>query len=177
MGFDSDMVLQRAPAKAAVYGQMVAATPGADASVAVTVSMANGSSYTVDAHIAPSKTTYSMPGWGCSMGKCHLGWIGNAGVANYTTTWKAYLKAAPAGGEYTITAVCTGCNVGPGLSSSSIRRVTFGDVYFCSGQSVSPLIFKLIININLINDYFLEHGAAQHAQLLGQAPANADSRW
>ena len=32
-GFDSDMVLQRAPVTAAVYGQMVAAAPGAAASV------------------------------------------------------------------------------------------------------------------------------------------------
>ena len=120
-GFDSDMVLQRAPAKAAVYGLMVAATAGADASVAITVSTPGGSSYTVPAVIAPAPTYH-------------------AAAANYSASWKAYLQPAPAGGEYTITAVCTGCNVGTGAAgaartSSSILRVTFGDVYFCSGQS------------------------------------------
>ena len=125
-GFDSDMVLQRAPAKAAVYGQLVAAAPGKDPSVAVTVATVGGSSYTVQARIAPAPT-YCLPG-------------SNDCVANYTASWKAYLKPAPTGGEHTITAVCTGCNVGTaaadaGRASSSIHRVTFGDVYFCSGQS------------------------------------------
>ena len=125
-GFDSDMVLQRAPAKAAVYGQMVAAAPGADASVAVTVT-AGGSSYTVQAQITPAPT-YCLK-------------VGKICAANYSATWKAYLRPAPAGGDVTITAVCTGCNVGTatagaaGPASASIRRVTFGDVYFCSGQS------------------------------------------
>lgn len=62
--------------------------------------------------------TYSLPG----------------GAANYSASWKAYLKPAPAGGEYTITAVCTGCGVSVERSTATIHRATYGDVYFCSGS-------------------------------------------
>ena len=48
-------------------------------------------------------------------------------------TWKALLPAQPAGGSYTVSAACT---AGCGNSSATIlRNITFGDVYFCSGQS------------------------------------------
>ena len=114
VGFDSDMVLQRAPAKAAVYGTMVAATPGADASVAVTVTAASGSSYTVQARIAPMALTYCLPGGTCC-------------AANYSATWKAYLKPAPSGGAYTITAVCTGCNVGSGKPPICRTSLSFSE--------------------------------------------------
>ncbi len=155
VGFDSDMVLQRAPAKAAVYGQLFQAGASDQAvegaSVAVTVSeyaalsaplaaaaarmchndrtasftharvpsadRAGGSSYTIQAEVAPIPT-YSLPG----------------GAANYSASWKAYLKPAAAGGEYTITAVCTGCGVSVARSTATIDRATFGDVYFCSGS-------------------------------------------
>jgi len=125
VGFDDDMVLQRAPAKAAVYGHVVG-DGVTGASVAVTVTSASSSdSYTVQAQLAPAPT-YCLPSSGTK--DC---------AANYSASWKAYLKPAPAGGEYTITAVCAGCDVGAEASraSSSIGRVTFGDVYFCSGQS------------------------------------------
>jgi hypothetical protein len=42
--------------------------------------------------------------------------------------WKVLLPPQPAGGSFTITASA-------GSESVSVRRVTFGDVYFCSGQS------------------------------------------
>jgi hypothetical protein len=159
VGFDSDMVLQRAPAKAAVYGQLFQAGARDQAveapSVAVTISeyaalsallaaaraaarmchtdrnplfhghaprllsadRAGGSSYTIQAEVAPT-STYSLPG----------------GAANYSASWKAYLKPAAAGGEYRITAVCTGCGVSVARSTATIHRATFGDVYFCSGS-------------------------------------------
>jgi hypothetical protein len=41
--------------------------------------------------------------------------------------WKAYLKPASAGGSYTITA-------STGDASLVLERVTYGDVYFCSGR-------------------------------------------
>eukprot|EP00755_Sulcionema_specki_P029137 Sspe_Gene.91491::Locus_63007_Transcript_1_1_Confidence_1.000_Length_1105::g.91491::m.91491/K05970/SIAE; sialate O-acetylesterase len=94
-GFSSDMVLQRAPGKAAVYG-MVA--EGAEVEVVVS---GEGKSYTVQA-----------------------GMMGDG-------SWKAYLQPTEAGGEYTVTARCSrGCDY-----SVTLERVTFGDVYFCSGQS------------------------------------------
>eukprot|EP01060_Flectonema_neradi_P035146 TRINITY_DN637_c0_g1_i15.p1 TRINITY_DN637_c0_g1~~TRINITY_DN637_c0_g1_i15.p1 ORF type:complete len:687 (+),score=156.87 TRINITY_DN637_c0_g1_i15:46-2106(+) len=53
------------------------------------------------------------------------------------STWKATLKPKPMGGSYLITATCkSGCT---GLNSTTsvlnLQRVTFGNVYFCSGQS------------------------------------------
>ena len=57
-------------------------------------------------------------------------------VANYTATWKAFLKPAAAGGDYTISATCTaGCTGDAERDTTSIERVTMGDVYVCSGQS------------------------------------------
>ena len=44
------------------------------------------------------------------------------------TAWKALLPPTPAGGSYTVTATA-------GVERVSMRRVTFGDVYFCSGQA------------------------------------------
>ena len=105
-GFSSDMVLQRGPSKAAVYGfgqgpvtVRVAGTDEAGGAV----------SYSVAADPAASAA----------------GGGGGDGV------WKAFLKPSPAGGSYTVTATsATG-------GSAVLERVTYGDVYFCSGQSNS----------------------------------------
>lgn len=43
-------------------------------------------------------------------------------------SWKALLPPKPAGGQYTVTATDAAG------SKSTILRVTFGDVWFCSGQ-------------------------------------------
>ena len=118
-GIDSDMVLQRQPAKAAVYGLVLEA--GATVEVAVSPAGGGGGAYTVPAAVQPATT-----------------WAGPAG-ANYTASWKAYLKPAPAGGSFSITVKCTSsCGTGAGGGSrdtATIERVTHGDVYFCSGQS------------------------------------------
>jgi hypothetical protein len=118
-GIDNDMVLQRAPAKAAVYGSVLEL----GATVEVTVEGGSGGAYTVQADIIPAGNN-NAPG----------------GVT-YAASWKAFLKPAPAGGSLTITAKCTvGCGTGATRSSrdvTSIERVTHGDVYFCSGTSIS----------------------------------------
>ena len=105
-GFSSDMVLQQAPAKAAIYGF-------GEGPVSVTVSgtSAAGASvdYTVDALGADAAATGSTNG---------------ASAAG--PTWKAFLKPAAAGGSYAVTA--------KGASGTVVlHSVTFGDVYFCSG--------------------------------------------
>lgn len=52
--------------------------------------------------------------------------------------WKALLPPHPAGGTYTITVSCTaGCT-----GSATIDDVTFGDVWYCSGQSNMALPFR-----------------------------------
>ena len=53
-------------------------------------------------------------------------------------TWKALLKPAAAGGNYTITAACTGCTEDGSFSKVNISDVTFGDVWHCSGQVKEP---------------------------------------
>jgi hypothetical protein len=56
--------------------------------------------------------------------------IASQGVGNLT--WKALLKPHPAyGGNVTITARCDGCT---GNTSTTISGLTYGDVWFCSGQ-------------------------------------------
>ena len=47
--------------------------------------------------------------------------------------WKATLKPTPSGGgDVTITVTCTGCT---NQTAAVLRHVTFGDVYYCAGQS------------------------------------------
>ena len=53
------------------------------------------------------------------------------------TAWRATLRPAAAShDEHTISASCAGCAAD---SAIVLERVVFGDVYFCSGQSVSCL--------------------------------------
>jgi hypothetical protein len=46
--------------------------------------------------------------------------------------WKAALKPMPSGGDVTVTATCTGC---ANATAAVLRHVTFGDVFYCAGQS------------------------------------------
>jgi hypothetical protein len=47
-------------------------------------------------------------------------------------SWKALLPPMPAGGNFTITATCQGCKGAP--APLVLDGVTFGDVWYCSGQ-------------------------------------------
>jgi hypothetical protein len=51
--------------------------------------------------------------------------------------WKAFLKPAAAGGEYTITVTASDAP-----APITLSRVTFGDVFFCSGQSNMDLALQ-----------------------------------
>ena len=94
------MVLQRAPAKAAVYGTVHGPPSSA---VSVTVTPQSGAPYVVAAQVK--------------------------GATNHVK-WKAFLKPAPAGGNFTIAAKCTnGCQ-----GNATMSDVTFGDVWTCSGR-------------------------------------------
>lgn len=49
--------------------------------------------------------------------------------------WVAYFPPQPAGGDYTVTAECTnGCK---NATAAVIKFLTFGDVWYCAGQSNS----------------------------------------
>jgi hypothetical protein len=52
-------------------------------------------------------------------------------------TWKALLQPTPAGGNYTITAVCTGC--ASNTTTLTLSNAVFGDIWVCAGQSNAML--------------------------------------
>ena len=48
--------------------------------------------------------------------------------------WKACLDPVTTGGDYTVTATCTGC---ANKSAATLQNLTFGDVWYCGGQAPS----------------------------------------
>jgi hypothetical protein len=120
----SNMVLQRGPAKAAVYGVLVG-NMTAEPSVNVTVQASDGSSYSVPAEIGTVQQPWSYPG---------LEWPWN--YEGPFVSWKAVLQPAATGGNYTILAECSDCDgIAREFTRANITNVTFGDVWYCSGQS------------------------------------------
>eukprot|EP01083_Nonionella_stella_P016835 46991_1 len=62
--------------------------------------------------------------------------------------WKVLLpKTYPNGGNYSLTVQCQACSKGAG-SNQTIYNITFGDVYFCSGQSNMQLEMEHTFNRN-----------------------------
>ena len=115
--FGDYMVLQQAPAAAAVYGTVLPGT------TAVTVTVSDGkSSYEVKASVGADATHqprgYVDPATGA-----------NLPVAN--ESWKAILRPAPAGGDWHIAAVAHDAN----SSTATLAHVVFGDMWYCTGQS------------------------------------------
>ena len=106
------VVLQQAPAAAAVYGTVT----GNTTAVTVTVTDAAGAAYAVPAAVAADGT------------------------------WKALLRPAPAGGDFNITAtaVCATESV-----SAVLLHATFGDVWYCGGQSNMALPLQNTLSRNL----------------------------
>eukprot|EP00040_Diaphanoeca_grandis_P042178 m.264329 g.264329 ORF g.264329 m.264329 type:complete len:830 (+) comp55607_c0_seq1:15-2504(+) len=62
--------------------------------------------------------------------------------------WKALLKAAPSGGSYTLT-------LEQGTTSVAIVNVTFGDVWYCGGQSNMALPILHTFSRNISRDAIL----------------------
>ena len=114
----SHMVLQQAPAAAAVYG------PAPVGATSVTVTVSDGkTSYDVVAKVGKDATHQPV------------GYVDPKSGANLPITnfsWKAVLHPTAAGGDYSITAKCTGCT---GAPTATLEHVTFGDMWYCSGQS------------------------------------------
>ena len=143
----SGMVLQRAPEQAAVYGALGAPpAPARDAlsappSVSVTVSSSSSSS---------SFASYTVP----------------AAIVDDGVNWKALLKLTPKGGSYTITVSCaSGCNVTH--ATASITDVTFGDVWYCGGQSNMALPVLHTFSRNLTTTAILKHGKYGNIRMSG----------
>jgi len=216
-GFTSDMVLQRGPAQAAIYGLVVPSSPGVIPSVTVTLDSGSGSPLVIKALIdvsvvkgggtecdalciKNSMCTDTGSSSACALPSCSFGCLFAAHTASYqdctamcnkstgcsfdldnweldmcggftndvcsggcgsfqqcyagcafsfnkpapSLAYKALLPPQAAGGSFTISVACTsGClPVDEGVTIQ-LERVTFGDVFFCSGQSVSVCVFIL----------------------------------
>eukprot|EP00040_Diaphanoeca_grandis_P010747 m.55043 g.55043 ORF g.55043 m.55043 type:complete len:828 (+) comp22015_c0_seq1:144-2627(+) len=137
--FGDDMVLQRAPAKAAVYGFT---SPGAK-SVKVTVYSEGKELYSVDAAVG-TNATHQPFGESYGVRPCPKESCPKDDMAAFNpwnqpqVTWKALLQPTPATANgppqsYNITAVCDGCT--GNVTSETIHNVVFGDLWYCSGQS------------------------------------------
>ena len=116
--FGDYMVLQQGPAAAAVYG------PAPTGATAVSVTVGGTMSYEVAAVVGKGATHQPV------------GYVDPSGqpLPALANSWKAVLKPAAAGGDFTVTARCTkGC--GDNATAVKIAHVTFGDVWYCSGQS------------------------------------------
>jgi hypothetical protein len=133
-GFGSNMVLQRGPGSSAVYGFL---PPGATGAV---VTLTNTGTGTVVANLTASLNATAQafgPGFGarpCPKAVCPPYDMNTFTPFNHTiSTWKALLPPQPAGGDFSVSVACIGCAAG--TQPLSIVNVTFGDVWFCSGQS------------------------------------------
>ena len=110
--FTDNAVLQKSDSQAAaVYGVSFREATKISASVSVLVEEAGKASYTLKAEVRP------VPGH------------------NNNVTWKALLRPhSEQGGNLTITATCASCSSNATLNTAQIQDVTYGDVWFCSGQ-------------------------------------------
>ena len=115
------MVLQQQPAKACVYGTI-------DGSAAtVKISSAGGDAafeaYEVAAEITAGSGAFKL--------------------------FKGCLAPHPAGGDFTVTATCTGCT---NTTTATLEHVTFGDVWYCGGQSNMALPLSHTLSRNISRD-------------------------
>eukprot|EP01051_Picozoa_sp_SAG22_P017011 SAG22_NODE_2529_length_2473_cov_3.477675_4_plen_326_part_00 len=120
--FTNHTVLQRAPETSAVYGVVVGGAKNVEVAMSGTSESGELEDVAGIAATVDSSTTAQF------------------GYAR----WKAVLPAHAAGGSFTMTASCTGC--GANHTSTAISDVTFGEVWFCSGQSnmVRPMLRPLL---------------------------------
>jgi hypothetical protein len=73
---------------------------------------------------------------GASVADCEKGcaFVHNATAA--PMAWKVLVPPQPAGGSWTVTVACaSGCSTADAGVELVLQRVTFGEVFFCSGQS------------------------------------------
>lgn len=137
-GFTSDAVLQRSAVTGAkLYGFVASGT------AAVSVTVADSSAVTADTAAAPYTVHATVAPWVNTTGACMPMQQPNGTMAGCTDprtpsmpdhgefTWVASLKPQPkAGGSFVITVSTAGAN-----GTLTLERITYGDVYYCSGQS------------------------------------------
>ena len=153
--FTDNAVLQR-EAKSAVYGVVVGATASTKVSVSMSGSADDGSVLAA----APIAATVDM----------------STSAAFGYARWKATLPEQKAGGNYSITAACAGkCGNQSSVTISDVSppphpihpaqlsppkprsaQVTFGDVWFCSGQSNMWLVMHFDTSRNVTYDKIMQ---------------------
>jgi hypothetical protein len=109
--FTNHTVLQRGT-EAAVYGVVVGATASSTVSVAISGKAEDGTAESLSGVTATIDSS-TVPKFGYSR-------------------WKAVLPSHQAGGNFSVSATCTGCS--GGQTVATISGLTYGDVWFCSGQ-------------------------------------------
>ena len=133
--FGDNMVLQQAPAAAAVYGFLDYAASMSNAVVSVTMTPDSGAPTTVVAKLNTTSQSFGTD-WGvrpCPSCPAIAGpfnpW--NSPLAS----WKVLLPPTPAGANtYTISVSCVGCSA-DAPTTATISNVVFGDMWYCTGQS------------------------------------------
>lgn len=144
--FGNLMVLQRAPARAAVYG--LVAGPILDPSrVAVRVTVRD--KRTAEVYNVSAAVMVAVGG----------------GV-----TWKALLSPHDAGGTFDVEAACSGC---ASVAAAMLSDVTFGDVWYCSGQSNMWLPMRFAFEKNRTFEALETY---QHIRLLQVPNIDVDDR-
>jgi len=154
------MVLQQSPAAAAVYGPMPTDWILAAGTEGVTVTISDGkTSYDVIAEVGKDATHqpygYVDPSSGAQLPITPM-------------TWKAVLHPTAAGGDYTITAKCSGCAAN--ASTATLNHATFGDMWYCTGQSNMWLPLKYSFSRNETVDAI---AAGKYANIRGMFSPSA----
>ena len=132
--FGDNMLLQQAPAHAAVYGFLDYAASMANAVVKVTLTPYGGVPTTLQATLNTTVQTFG-PDWGVR--PClSCPDIDPPFNPFYSplASWKVLLPPMPAGGNYSITVSCDTCSPSA-PTTATISNIVFGDMWFCSGQS------------------------------------------
>jgi hypothetical protein len=133
--FGNNMVLQQAPAKAAIYGFLDFNASMANAVVYVKLTPQQGTPVTLQASLNVTAQTFG-PDWGvrpCASCPDIDPPFNPFLPPTPLASWKVLLPPMPAGGNYTVSAECTGCS-SEYPSTISISNVAFGDMWYCTGR-------------------------------------------
>eukprot|EP00038_Savillea_parva_P025920 m.50173 g.50173 ORF g.50173 m.50173 type:complete len:698 (-) comp7211_c0_seq2:133-2226(-) len=132
-----DMVLQQAPAKACVNGVMGVGGTAVTVKLTSALQRTTATDSVVDNGITVSLVSARVT---------------SSPIGDGTSLWHACLDPQQAGGSYTLTAVCTGCT---NSTPAVLQRVTFGDVWYCGGQSNMALPLAHTMSRNISRDAIL----------------------
>jgi len=169
--FGDNMVLQQHPSRAAIYGFL------GDSCASIQVSIYNEETQALDVFTdAMINSTHQPFGkdYGarpCSKRDCPPNDMRPFNPWNHPlATWKVLLWPMPGGGNYTITAKClVGCS---SCQTASITNVTFGDVWYCSGQSNMwlPLLYTFSRNESIAK---IKDGKYSNIRIMAGSSGNA----